>query len=120
MRATYRFTNLTCAKLVCNAVQRLISGADASVVNEPVTPSERQRGVGDWGVQCSIDDIGASWSFDSVVNEGLMLALAEALTKHDPHHPLITGTWRLRPENVPIRPKHKIVGLGDYMRQTYR
>jgi hypothetical protein len=116
MRSAIHFTNLKTAQLVCKATQRIITGAGATVERSTtMTDSDRARGVGEWVVICTEDIGGFSNSFETAVSEGIQIALAEALREYNPHHPLLTGIWHLRPENIDTKYKHKIEPWQTFM-----
>lgn len=116
MKSQIHFLNATAAGLVAAATRRIVSGCDVELDKDPPSENDRKRGVGDWVVRCSLDDMGVSSSFGDAVEEGIEIALADALRKYAPNHPLLTGIWKLREENIPIRRKHKVVGWSEYLR----
>jgi len=87
-----------------------LTNAKVFVDHDPASDAERERGVGDWNI-CYQNgrelDSAASYRMSSCERMATILVLADALRKHDPHHPLFR-TWYLREENREKLPKYYV------------
>lgn len=88
------------AKLVVEQMIPL-TNAKVFVEHDPVTGYDKERGVGDWDIRYQYGrEFGSceSHRMSRCASMGETLALADALRRHDPHHPLLR-TYHLKPEN---------------------
>lgn len=98
----HRFHRMEAARLVAEAM-RPITDATISAQHIPVPESDAQRGVGDYVVcyESGGEYIPSdrTYRMSRCADMGIQLALADALRKVDPLHPLLS-TWHLKPETA--------------------
>jgi len=97
----HRFARKEAANIVADAM-RPLTNVRISVKHDPVSESDRKKGVGDWAVvfdnEVEYVPCDRNYRMSQCANFALALALADALRKTDPLHPLLS-TWHLVPEN---------------------
>lgn len=99
----HRFPSKEAAELVVEKMQPL-TDAKLAIIHDPVSESERERGVGDYVIVCwshrrgqrlRCDD---SYRMSRCADMSLSLALADALAESNPDHPLLQ-VWHLQKDN---------------------
>ncbi len=105
MKQIYRFHDYHAAQIVLGHTKNRISGTKLYIDRIP-SEDTRSDPPGDYCI-CAEDDVPFRSNLSSAVDDGIQLALAEALRQLNPHHPLLT-IWHLRPENQSKRGKYNV------------
>lgn len=85
-----------------------LTNAKLSVLCRPVAQAEADRGVGHYTIEYDGQaDCFAQYRISRCADQGLILALADALRQANPNHPLL-NMWMLKPENRSHLAKYRL------------